>query len=113
MTEERKQMNFEIGERVRAAREDAGLTQERLAEMVDLSVQYISDLERGCVGASVPTIIRLCRCLHASCDYILMGRERNEEIADLIETQRLKKLSPEHQRSLANIINIVLDALGK
>ena len=40
-------MNIQIGERIRTAREVAGFTQERLAEAIDVSTQYISDLERG------------------------------------------------------------------
>ena len=47
---EKKAINIEIGERVKAAREQADITQEQLAERIDVSTQYVSDLERGVVG---------------------------------------------------------------
>ena len=50
---EKKQINIEIGEQIRAAREQARLTQEQLAEAIDVSVQFVSDLERGVVGVSL------------------------------------------------------------
>ena len=48
---EKKQLNIEIGERIKDAREQKGRTQEWLAEQIGVSPQYISDLERGVVGA--------------------------------------------------------------
>ena len=56
----KKELNIQIGSRVKTARETMRYTQENLAERIDVSVQYISDLERGVVGASLPTIIKLC-----------------------------------------------------
>lgn len=55
----KKELNIQIGSRVKTARETMRYTQENLAERIDVSVQYISDLERGVVGASLPTIIKL------------------------------------------------------
>ena len=53
---EKKEINIQIGERVKSAREQAKLTQEQLAERIEVSTQYVSDLERGVVGISIPTI---------------------------------------------------------
>lgn len=72
---EKKSLNVEIGKRIRTARRNNHLTQDNLAEVLGLSTQYISNLERGVVGASFPTIISLCQSLHVSSDYILMGAE--------------------------------------
>ena len=73
----KKELNIQIGSRVKTARETMRYTQENLAERIDVSVQYISDLERGVVGASLPTIIKLCQVLHTSSDFLLMGKEKN------------------------------------
>ena len=78
---ERKELNIQIGERVKISRESAGLTQEKLAEYVDVSIQYISDLERGVVGASLKTMIKICTVLKVSSDYILMGKQHSETSA--------------------------------
>lgn len=51
---EKKEENIQIGIRIKQVREAAGLTQERLAELLDVTAQYISGVERGAVGLSVP-----------------------------------------------------------
>ena len=50
---QKKEINIQIGERIKEARQKAEYTQEKLAEAINVSVQYVSDLERGKVGASV------------------------------------------------------------
>ena len=77
----KKQINIEIGEQIKAAREQAGLTQEQLAERIDVSVQFISDLERGVVGISLTTLKKLCITLGVSSDQILFGRIANDHAA--------------------------------
>ena len=69
----KKEINIQIGEQIKSAREQAKLTQEQLAERVDVSPQYISDLERGVVGISIPTLKRVCITLGVSSDQILFG----------------------------------------
>ena len=49
---EKKEINIQIGEQVKKAREQASLTQEQLAEQIEVSPQYVSDLARGVVGIS-------------------------------------------------------------
>ncbi len=70
---QKKEINIQIGEQVRLAREQAKLTQEVLAEKIDVSPQYISDLERGVVGISLPTLKKLCCALGVASDQILFG----------------------------------------
>lgn len=104
---EKKELNIAIGERIRHARETAGMTQERLAQMTEVSIQYISDLERGVVGASVPTIIKICDGLKVSCDYILMGRAKHESVLD-----RVENLSPEQQELVRRAVNLIIEAFS-
>ena len=70
---EKKEINIQIGEQVRIAREQAKLTQEQFAERIEVSPQYISDLERGVVGISIPTLKRACVTLGTTSDQILFG----------------------------------------
>lgn len=69
----KKQINIEIGERIKKAREKKNLTQEKLAEVIDVSTQYISDLERGVVGASLSTLKAICIALEITSDSLLFG----------------------------------------
>ncbi len=59
---EKKEINIQIGEQVKKAREQASLTQEQLAEQIEVSPQYVSDLERGVVGISIPTLKSYVLC---------------------------------------------------
>lgn len=70
----KKPINVEIGARIKQCRTACSLTQEQLSEHLDVTTQYISDLERGVTGASLSTIISLCRILETSADYMLMGK---------------------------------------
>lgn len=105
---EKKEINIQIGRRIHEARENAGYTQEKLAEKIDVSVQYISDLERGVVGASLQTMIRICYTLSVSSDYLLMGR--TDESAPFDFTDRLRGLSSEERRLMEANINLMLEA---
>ena len=80
---QKKEINIQIGEQVRVAREQAKLTQEALAEKIEVSPQYISDLERGVVGIALPTLKRLCVSLGVSSDQILFGTRSQDRGAIL------------------------------
>lgn len=73
----KKEINVQIGQRIKSAREALGYTQEKFAEKIDRSVQYVSDLERGKVGPSIQTLINICNTLYVTTDYILLGKTDN------------------------------------
>lgn len=105
---ERKELNIHIGERIRLARVAKGYTQEKLAEKIDVTVQYVSDLERGNVGTSIPTLIKLCNALSVSSDYILMGL--GNEVQPLDISLRLQALSPQERRIVESTIDLLMEA---
>jgi transcriptional regulator with XRE-family HTH domain len=52
-----------LGERVREQRRNRGLTQEALAEALDLSVAYVSLIERGGRNPPYTTVVAIARAL--------------------------------------------------
>ena len=50
-----------LGERVREQRRSRGLTQEALAEALDLSVAYVSLIERGGRNPPYTTVVAIAR----------------------------------------------------
>lgn len=52
-----------LGERIRALRLKARLTQAKLAENADISCVYVNKLERGLAVPSLQVLNRLARCL--------------------------------------------------
>lgn len=107
---EKKEINIQIGERVRFARERAKLTQEQLAEHIEVSPQYVSDLERGVVGVSLATLKRLCMSLHITSDQILFAARPENDISAL--TEKLMRLPPEQLEILSDIVDRFLDAIN-
>jgi len=53
-----------LGNRLRQLRRSTDLTQEGLAEAVNVSVEFISNLERGVNAPSFKTLEKLAKALH-------------------------------------------------
>ena len=60
-----------IGKRIKTARIRLDMTQERLAEQVNLSPSHLSNIETGTTKVSLPTIIKLANALQVSVDSLL------------------------------------------
>ena len=58
--------NKELGNRIKKARINQNLTQEQLAEMLDISVSYVSLIERGGRNATVETLLAIADVLQVS-----------------------------------------------
>ena len=67
--------NREIGTRIRLARRDAGLTQEKLAEQVGISVVYLSKIENGRVYPTLETLSNICTELDTELAEVLSNTE--------------------------------------
>ena len=107
---DKKQENIQIGLRVKQAREAAGLTQERLSELLDVTAQYLSGVERGAVGLSVPILIRLCSVLLVSSDFILTGDTEYSDVTSV--SARLSRLPSEHINNVEEILNRYLEGIA-
>ena len=106
---EKKEINIQIGEQVRVAREQAKLTQEALAEKIEVSPQYVSDLERGVVGVALPTLKRLCCVLGVSSDQILFGAQLQDR--GVILSNACNSLNAEQFELLLEMINCYVKAV--
>ena len=105
----KKEINIQTGEQIKLAREQSKLTQEQFAERIDVSPQYISDLERGVVGVSVATLKRICTVLGVSSDQILFGKQ-TENRATII-ADKCKSLSEHQYLLLSDIISKYVEAI--
>ena len=67
-----------IGQRIRKQREQLGYTRERLAELLDVTPKFCSDIELGVKGMSIKTLINISQTLRLPTDYILFGSNTME-----------------------------------
>ena len=75
----------EIGKRIQLRRKQLGYTQDQLASMMDVSIQMISNLERGNKAIRIDNLINLSQILNISTDYILTGKNVGYNGASLFE----------------------------
>ena len=57
--------------RIRELRNEKGLRQEDLAEMINVSQQTVSRLEKGEIALTADILVNLTKVFHVSADYIL------------------------------------------
>lgn len=68
-----KNLKRSVGKRVHDFRVQHDYTQAQFAEFMDISVNFLSEIENGKKGMSQETLYRLCQQFHLSSDYILFG----------------------------------------
>ncbi len=110
--QEKKAINIEIGARIKAEREKAGLTQERFSELIGLGPKSVSAFERGTVGISFATLKKICQVLSISSDSILFGQESKSgnDLAEL--TARLERLTPRQYKVTEEILFKLLEVFS-
>ena len=64
-----------IGHRIRAARKLKGISQEALASELDVSVNYIGEIERGKRPVSLNMAEKFCHYFDLTLDYLYRGND--------------------------------------
>lgn len=105
-----------IGMRIKKCRRSTHLTQEKLAELLDLSPHYIYEIERGSKTISLNVLEKLSKILNISTDYIIFGEEftyNSQPIGPLPDrlSQIIENLSPDKRNCLADILSTLLPYL--
>ena len=99
-----------IGDRLKQARHAKNMTQEQLAEMLDVSVAFLSRVERGHSHLNLNRLSQVCKFLDVSEGYILSGS--SEDSKSYLEEdfkKILDKCSPEKQRLIYNIAKTIAE----
>ena len=80
-----------VGQRIKAARERRGLTQEELAALVNISPTHVSVIERGAKTVWMDTFVAIANVLEVSADSLLIdvvdhaAASAASELSDAIE----------------------------
>ena len=103
-------VNNVIGQRIKQARLAKNMTQEDLAEQIDISVAFLSRVERGNSHINLKRLNQLCGLLDTTEGYILNGASSNSEnYLDQEFAELLKGCSPEKQRLIYNIAKTIAE----
>lgn len=97
-----------IGERIKEARKERHLSQEELAEILDVTVVYISRVERGATKANLTRLAQISLALDTPLEKIITGTAVRNNIYLRKEFQELlSQCTPEKQKLIYNIAKIV------
>ena len=102
-----KALSAEIGQRLRAYRQQIGLTQEELAERAGVHKTYIGQVERGEKNLTISSLEKISRSLEISISVLFEGIEEFSESPDDIALKcywLIRNKTPESQQHLYNIL---------
>ncbi len=94
----------EVGRRIARLRRAKGLTQERLAEHVELNPSYLARVEAGARRATVETLVRIAGALDTSIGELFAseGSDRSAEVPRALRSA-LRGLSEQDVMLLAQV----------
>ena len=93
----------EMGQRIMERRKKLGLTQEALAELSELTTQFVSYAESGKRGMRPENLMKVAAALGVSTDYLLTGDIIDKD--KLLLSEKLDKLTPQQVRIVENVID--------
>ena len=98
-----------IGKRISYIRKERGYTQEKLAELANISIQFLSDIENNKKSMTVKTLRQIADSLNISTDYIIYGRETAIENTSI--DIMLNSLSNKNKKKAEKLLSIFIDAI--
>lgn len=98
-----------IGAIIREARLNQGLTQEELAELIDVTPAYIGHIERNQRSFSLQTLVKLVTELDIDMNYLFSDTVPTSEEQTVIDFQQLiKGKPPKTQEAVLDVVRTVL-----
>lgn len=102
-----------MGDRLKDARKRLNMTQEDLAERVDVTTFYIGEIERGTKTPSLDLFIKLIEVLDVSADYLLRDTVSTGNVyGDKRMARKLENLSPKQRAAIEAIIDTYIEYLN-
>ncbi len=97
----------EIGIRIVERRKELKLTQEQVAERMNVSIQMISNIERGNKAIKIDNLLKLCNILKTSTDYILTGKRTDNDFDTL--TDKISQLTDSDYKMIEMLVDYRLN----
>ncbi|MBR0509920.1 MAG: helix-turn-helix transcriptional regulator [Clostridia bacterium] len=98
-----------IGQRIKICRKAKGLTQEQLAERIDLSRNYLSAVERGVNQISLEKLVELMNVLECSADEIFVDViKAGAQTKASILSEKIKGLPFAEQMRILEVVDTLI-----
>ncbi len=104
----------DFGRRIREERKKLGLTQEKLAEDVNLSTAYIRQIERGERSPTLENIVAISNRLSVTVDYLLKDSVNPDgNIALKLWLQLMDGRTDQEKKMAVNVIKVLFNSLDE
>lgn len=97
------QFLIDMGNRISKRRKQLNMTQEQVAEAMNLSIQSLSCIELGKKAIRPENLYNLCVALNVSADYILMGKRTTNQLEGI--SKKIATLKDDDYQIVENIID--------
>lgn len=97
-----------IGKRIAKRRTQIKLKQNALAEIIEISNNYLSSIERGKEKPSLEILVKICNALRVTPDYLLMGNMYSNNVPGNI-ADGLRLCSEDDIMLLSSIMQYMVD----
>lgn len=103
-----------IGHRIRKIRKAHGLSQEELAERVDISTTHMSHIETGNTKLSLPVLVAIAKALDVRTDDLLNDAANTTICAAMDEISAvLERCNPQEAKVIASIVKTTKLSIDK
>lgn len=101
--------NFRVsmGERLKKQRKLLHMTQEELAERLNISVKHYGGVERGNAGLSLENLVEVSNILGVNLDYLIKGEENTEEIIPSRIKEIYLNCPPEKRQHIIELLEVI------
>ena len=93
-----------LGDRIKTKRISQGITQEKFAEHMDVSVGYISQLERGISKVSLERLVSISEYFNCNIDFFIDGINSNTEHYLAQDFEELYAQLSSHEKNILKIL---------
>lgn len=103
-----------IGKRIQKVRKSRGYTQQQFSEMVGLSTNYLSDVERGKSSVRLDKLVAIINSLECSADDVFMDViECGHKIKSSRLSERIEVLPPNDQEKVFAVLDVLVSQFEK
>lgn len=95
-----------IGQRIKSERKKFGLTQEKLAENLSISIEHLSRIETGAYHPSLSLITKISETLNTNEAFIMFGENADNDINQQL-LQKINELSDKKKDAVLKIISAI------
>ena len=106
----RKDLHVLVGANIKREREKAGFTQDQFSELLGIGSKSLSSIERGIVGVSLTSLLRICDILHISANVLLYEQAQKNDVESIV--LQLKMLSADQFQIASDILTDLMKAFS-